>query len=50
MFFSASGLDCFADSAGTVKKDCGMHTGCMKKFEKKSEFALTFAVFEILVL
>lgn len=34
---TASGLDCFADSAGTVMKDCGMHTGCRKKFETKTQ-------------
>lgn len=43
--WSASGLDCFADSAGTVKKDCGMHTGCMKKFEKKTQRTLERSCF-----
>ena len=34
---SVSGLDCFTDASGTVKEDCGMHTGCMKKFDMKSK-------------
>lgn len=42
---TVSGLDCFTDSSGTVKEDCGMHTGCMKKFDMKTQLTLQRSCF-----
>ena len=35
---AVSCLDCFADVHMDVKEDCGMHNGCIKRFDAKSEY------------
>lgn len=33
-----SGINCYTDVEMLVQEDCGMHTGCIKKFDTKSKY------------
>ena len=38
-YFSAWGLSCYADKTNLeIKEDCGMHTGCIKKYYPKCKY------------
>jgi len=42
----ARGLSCYADKTNLeIKEDCGMHTGCIKKYYPKSQKVIQRACF-----
>ena len=44
-FFAGKSINCYTDVRAEIAEDCGMHTGCMKKFDPKSKSDI-FAEFQ----